>query len=1238
MTPPRRAGTRARARTAALVALALLALVALAVLGRASAETAPSASGPPALRAAVAAEGFARGQERGLPGALVQDETLRVGIRSGQTAGCVGVPGAAPPTLDCTVRVGEELVQTVTGWALISETLAPRPVSLSVAPLPAGASFARLEQGLEVPGPVAAEGEVSGRLRFAPGPSDVTTPEAPLELRFTAVGESGAEGQSLSAALRTRLTVLPAGPDGPIPIRGYIFEDQDGDGAWGPDEGAIPDWGVTIEGVDGGPVTVRTDALGRFALDVARRGVYTATVETRAGWSPTTPPELGLDLRGPDAPDTGATVLFGQRRGAGVLRAELRTDRGCLPGDGARYTLGEPVSLLFRVAGAPRAEITLRLSLPDGSERALFTRQPVSGGAWYRFTGRADGPAGARDLTLEASLPGEPGVEAVATCGYLVLTGDAPSIAAEPSALDWGEVPAGADEARALRILNRGGAALRVSDLRVQGGAGTPFRLEPPGGGAPFTLGPGEERALSLRFAAPGPGLYADYLIAASDDPARPLLSVPLEARVAGQGGGLDARIQTDRGCLERGQQPIFFVGDAMRVSFRLDSQRSGSARALVEDLPADGSPPRVLVDQIVPTNRGLYFDARVRPPLGIERLRLTGRAGADQGQDGCSFHVVDRSVALEAYAFEDRNGNGVWDGRPGVGGPAVPGAEPPMAGVPVRLLGPESGVAATDAGGRAAFDVSAAGRYELRAEWPAGWAPTTPSQLLRTVLGLPGEQPAEAVFGARAAAPPSTTPGTTPGATPSATPSATSVAPTPPPPVTATPTPGGPTPPPGDCREQDVWTRLPLGAAARPATSPACYELYVPTRWGGLLTVEAEAGTAALYRDDPDRPIAGPAARLEHPIGLDEQGWYRLLLLDAAGAAAELRFEQRGEAAVPPWNAWHFPEAPEAPGPHLYDLPGAYSRYDGRFGLGSQAFDWEYAQHRTPGAPAWHGHAWGAALASVLLEPPEAAAGFGQDELEGLAADFFDRFGAQPLLWDVPAEHPSPAAGEPVDPLADDLHVQLRAYLRQRGVPLVADLRQASGTGPPEVWVHALHRYRSVLEEDPRAVGDPRTERVLQVRVTTDLVANALYSGPPGGAGSAGDAASGPTRAQRAVYGLVYAPSGEVVPDAAILRPQNWESLVLLREDGSAGPSLYAPQGLADVRPAARHVTGEARPVGRNPYVSSEALEALGLRLRSAFAPDDGDASPDSGGPSATTPETSSRTKPRTTPGEVGP
>ena len=35
-----------------------------------------------------------------------------------------------------------------------------------------------------------------------------------------------------------------------------------------------------------------------------------------------------------------------------------------------------------------------------------------------------------------------------------------------------------------------------------------------------------------------------------------------------------------------------------MRVSFRLDSQRFGTARATVEDFPADGSPPRVLVDQ----------------------------------------------------------------------------------------------------------------------------------------------------------------------------------------------------------------------------------------------------------------------------------------------------------------------------------------------------------------------------------------------------------------------------------------------------------------------------------------------------------------------------------------------------------------------------------------------------------------------------------------------------------------
>ncbi|NOZ94617.1 MAG: choice-of-anchor D domain-containing protein, partial [Acidobacteria bacterium] len=171
----------------------------------------------------------------------------------------------------------------------------------------------------------------------------------------------------------------------------------------------------------------------------------------------------------------------------------------------------EPVHLLATVEGTgfslPGATA---LDMDPGAEAALVLRfAPVGEGA---FSGRLDlAPGGATPVTV--ILEGE-GVAAG-------------RIAAEPGVALFGIVAPHEAARGTLRLVNRGGAALVLSELSLD----APFSL---GGGPrlPARLDPGAAVELGIELEPSGVGVKRAVLRVVSDDPETPLLVVPMRAVV----------------------------------------------------------------------------------------------------------------------------------------------------------------------------------------------------------------------------------------------------------------------------------------------------------------------------------------------------------------------------------------------------------------------------------------------------------------------------------------------------------------------------------------------------------------------------------------------------------------------------------------------------------------------------------------------------------------------------------
>lgn len=233
-----------------------------------------------------------------------------------------------------------------------------------------------------------------------------------------------------------------------------------------------------------------------------------------------------------------------------------------------------------------------------------------------------------------------------------------------------------------------------------------------------------------------------------------------------------------------------------------------------------------------------------------------------------------------------------------------------------------------------------------------------------------------------------------------------------------------------------------PLGGTLAGQSGNASYGVYVPTRFGGVLTVKSTDGKVeALTGPDGRARING------EEVGMNQHGWYTFRVTGAERSyTIETTFVQVGQSTRAPWNFYYWPtkadvvhepwaggngrvdtmqalgddiqvvpygsyippgedivragpngllETPPAPGdtstwfPNLYD-DLTWRGADGTIYstpspllkydqiFGTSARNWEAANTQNKDIQRWPGHCLGGALASIMLNEPTPAPGSG--------------------------------------------------------------------------------------------------------------------------------------------------------------------------------------------------------------------------------------------------------------------
>src|SRR6266568_4981206 len=101
------------------------------------------------------------------------------------------------------------------------------------------------------------------------------------------------------------------------------------------------------------------------------------------------------------------------------------------------------------------------------------------------------------------------------------------------------------------------------------------------------------------------------------------------------------------------------------------------------------------------------------------------------------------------------------------------------------------------------------------------------------------------------------------------------------------------------------------LGGSLAGQTGEHNYGVYVPTRFGGVLTIRTSSGTVGAITG-PD----GRSRRNGEEVGQDQHGWYTFKVTGAAPEkpySVATEFVQVGQAARMPWNFYYWPTKGDA-------------------------------------------------------------------------------------------------------------------------------------------------------------------------------------------------------------------------------------------------------------------------------------------------------------------------------------
>lgn len=106
-----------------------------------------------------------------------------------------------------------------------------------------------------------------------------------------------------------------------------------------------------------------------------------------------------------------------------------------------------------------------------------------------------------------------------------------------------------------------------------------------------------------------------------------------------------------------------------------------------------------------------------------------------------------------------------------------------------------------------------------------------------------------------------------------------------------------------------DRVTPVPLGGSLSAQTGDRSFGVYVPTRFGGNLSVKSSAGTIEKLTGPDGRPRASG-----EEVGTDAHGWYTFKVVGADGPyTVSSEFVQLAQAAKMPWNYYYWPTKSDA-------------------------------------------------------------------------------------------------------------------------------------------------------------------------------------------------------------------------------------------------------------------------------------------------------------------------------------
>ena len=430
---------------------------------------------------------------------------------------------------------------------------------------------------------------------------------------------------------------------------------------------------------------------------------------------------------------------------------------------------------------------------------------------------------------------------------------------------------------------------------------------------------------------------------------------------------------------------------------------------------------------------------------------------------------------------------------------------------------------------------------------------------------------------------------------------------------------------------EPQPLERLPLGLKLDGQFGDRTFGVYIPTRFGGELTVTVDGAKVG--------PIIGPDGRERAngaDVGSNAHGWYTFTVKGSPRPfSVSTTFVQVGRSQRKPWNFYYWPtkadsihepwaggngrvdtiqtygddvliaprggpiapgqdivlagsngllETPAAPGDDLTWFPNLYDDLTFRGADGAEylvpspllkydqvfrtsARRWEATKSQNKDIARWPGHCLGGAVASMLLNEPNPVPS------SGLTRDELKALWAE--LGENHRNHQigayvvdiPPGPPRPGADPCDRYAASVQKLLETHVRGRQIPLLSNMRAFPPRGTVDEVWNH-AIVAYTARFTGVPGAD-VHTAAIEVDLVANS---------GSSLDGQDESRRTVRYAYTLIYGPDGEVDLNQAYL--DDWTAI-----DGQA---VYAPLNVIEI-------VG-CRWSGHNPYVTEEKVRMLDL------------------------------------------